>query len=406
MKSLTHDETKRRLDYLKRGTEQIIELEELAWKIEKAHREDRSLIVKLGVDPTSPDLHLGHTVPFIKLKHFQDLGYKVQFLIGDFTGRIGDPSGRSAARKPMSEEEVLNNAEQYKRQIFKILNPDLTDIVYNSTWLNALTPGDFIRLMGKGTVNDQIKRRGVANRLEEGNPVSVAEFVYPFLQAYDSVAMRADVEVGGEDQYFNFVFTRELQRIYGQEPEVVITLPLLLGTDGKDKMSKTYNNHIGIEEKPNSMYGKVMSIPDDLISMYFDLLTTVPLEEITELTKGMLQHTLHARDIKARLAREIVNIYHGPSEALAAEREFDQIHKYRLAPENMDSLRLPSYYQRDLPQLLVDLGLVESKSRARRTIEQGGVRINGEAYLDPHYQITPAAGMVVNVGKRRFLKIE
>ncbi|MEK6937839.1 MAG: tyrosine--tRNA ligase, partial [Nanoarchaeota archaeon] len=230
-------------------------------------------------------------------------------------------------------------------------------------------------------------------------------FVYPFLQAYDSVAMKADVEIGGEDQYFNFVFTRELQRIYGQEPEVVMTLPLLLGTDGKDKMSKTYNNHIGIEDSPKIMFGKVMSIPDNLISMYFDLLTKVPLEEVTELAKGMLQHTLHARNVKASLARELVSQYHSPAEALVAEREFERVHKYRLAPENVEPGYLTARDSRDIGQLLVDLGLAASKTEAKRKVAQNGVRIDGAAISDPFYQVTPEEGMIVNVGKRNFKKI-
>jgi len=405
MNTLNHEEIERRIHYLQRGVDQIIERDELAWKIDKSHREGRSLIIKLGVDPTSPDLHLGHTVPLMKLRHFQDLGYSVDFLIGDFTGRIGDPSGRSAARKPMTEEEVLHNAEQYKRQIFKILNPDLTKIVYNSSWLNALKPDDFIRLMGKGTVNDQIKRKGVANRLEEGNPVSVAEFVYPFLQAYDSVAMRADIEIGGADQYFNFVFTRDLQRTYGQEPEVILTLPLLIGLDGEEKMSKTYKNHVALEDSPKEMFGKLMSIPDTLIETYFDLLTKVPYEEVTSITQGLLNGSVHPRDAKVRLASEIVSLYHDSDKARIAAEEFDRVHKYREMPQEIETGYLSSRASYNIGDLLMELGMASSKRNAREVISRGGVRIDGEIFNDPYQSILPEEGMVVNVGKRSFKKI-
>lgn len=405
MKELSHDEVERRINYLGRGVEQLIDRDELAWKIQKANREDRSLRVKLGVDPTAPDLHLGHTVPLMKLRHFQDLGYNVDFLIGDFTARIGDPSGRSTGRKAMTQEEVDANAEQYKRQIFRILDPDRTKIVYNSDWLDPIKLSDFIRVLGVGSVNEMVKRRSVSNRLESGGNVSVAEFIYPFLQAYDSVAMRSDVEIGGTDQYFNFVFAREMQRAYGQEPEVVMTLPLLIGLDGKDKMSKTYNNHVALEASPSEMYGRIMSMPDELLITYFDLLTPVDFEEVTELEVGLVKGTLHARDVKARLAREIVTLYHSKADATKAEQGFDRVHRMRKAPESIQEAMLPDYEARSVKGLLVELGMASSSSNAKRVITQGGVRIDGQTIEDPNQNITPYEGMVVNVGKMNFRKI-
>lgn len=399
------NEIERRIKYLGRGAFQIIERDELAWKIEKADREGRSLIVKLGVDPTAPDLHLGHTVPLMKLKHFQDLGYSVDFLIGDFTARIGDPSGRSSARKPMTEEEVLSNAEQYKRQIFKILNPELTNIVYNSHWLGQMKVDDFIRVLGKGTVNEMSKRSGVADRLEKKNPVSVAEFVYPFLQAYDSVEMKADVEIGGEDQYFNFVFTREMQRLYGQEPQVCMTLPLLIGTDGIEKMSKSLNNHIGIEESPSEMYRKVMSIEDNLIIKYFDLLTSVPFEEVSDMESGLLKEEKHPRDLKARLSEEIVSQYHSREEAIKAAGEFDAVYKHHQLPEEIEEMHVKYENGIDLRQLLLDIGMTKSRSNAKHLILQGGVRIDGEEIRDPLCKVSIKDGMVVNVGKIKYRRL-
>ena len=399
--TLSVEEIDKRIQYLRRGVEDLIEPQELEWKIDKAHKEERSL----GVDPTAPDIHLGHTVPLMKLKHFQDLGYDVDFLIGDFTARIGDPSGRSAARKPMTHEDVLGNADEYKRQIFKILNPDQTNIVYNSDWLSPIKLDDFIKILGKGTINEMVKRRGVANRLEEGNPVSVAEFVYPFLQAYDSVAMKADVEIGGADQFFNFVFTREMQRAYGQEPQVIMTLPLLVGLDGKEKMSKTYDNHVALEDPANEMYGKIMSISDEQIISYFDLLTNVPYEEVSEMQRGLIKGEQHPRDLKAKLAREITTQYHDKSAALEAENNFDRIFKYRQEPENIETFYLSNKESRDIGSLLVEMDLAPSKSQVKRLIKQGGVRVDGEKIDDPHYNINPEEGMVINVGKRNFKKI-
>lgn len=395
---------KKTMNYLKRGTEEIIETEELEWKIDKVERDKRPLVIKLGVDPTAPDIHLGHTVPLMKLRQFQNLGYGIDFLIGDFTARIGDPSGRSKERKPMTEEEVMENAREYQKQIFKVLIPDLTNVVYNNDWLGPMQLQDFIKLIGKGTVNDMIKRRMVAKRIEEGNPVSVAEFVYPFLQAFDSVAMKADIEVGGTDQYFNFMFTRELQRMYGQEPQVCITMPLLVGIDGKEKMSKTYNNHIGIDEEPDEMYGKLMSVPDSLIIPYFDLLTAVDYDEVTEFERDFLQERVHPRDLKVRLASEITTIYHGKEEATKAEENFERIHKYKTGPESMDIYQVKNR-RVALVDLLIDSDLAESKGAARRLIQQRGVRINGNTIEETDYVLRPQTDMVINVGKRRFKKL-
>ncbi len=393
-----------KIRYLQRGVEELIEREELAWKIDKAEREQRSLVVKMGVDPTAPDIHLGHTVPLMKLRDFQEVGYEVTFLIGDFTGRIGDPTGRSSGRNALTETQVLDNAKAYQKQIFKILDPDQTKIVYNSKWLNSLKLDEFILLLGKGSVNEMIRRRGVSKRLDEGNSISVAEFVYPFLQAYDSVALRADVEIGGQDQLFNLIFGREVQRAYGQEPQVVITLPLLEGIDGKEKMSKSLDNHIGLDDDPRDMYGKIMSIPDSLIVKYFDLLTRVPYEEVTAIESGLLRGTLHARDEKARLAREIVSLYHDRPVANYAEEHFNQLFRERTAPNDVESVRLEQV-EKPFYRILVDAGMATSNSMARRVIKQGGARIDGETIRDPMYQVKPEEGMILNVGKKNYKKI-
>lgn len=399
------DEKRRKLALIKRGIADIVETSELEHKMLKAEQENRSLVVKLGVDPTAPDMHLGHSVPLMKLRHFQEADYRVQFLIGDFTARIGDPSERSSSRKALSEEEVLRNAESYKRQISKILDMGKTDIVYNSAWLKDMDVEKFIKLAYLGTINEFIKRRGLQMRLEKGETVSVTEFIYPFLQAYDSVAMNADVEVGGEDQLWNFSFTRDIMRKFGQEPQVYITLPLLRGTDGKEKMSKTLDNHISLDHPPSEMYGRTMSIPDELIVQYMELLTVMPEEEIIETEVGLQQGTLHPRDCKANLARELVKIYHGEQEAIDAAEKFDRVHKYHQMPMEIEKIYLDNKEEQDIGSLLVYLGMSKSKSHARNMVKQGGVRIDGDTLSDPYELITPEEGMIVNIGKRNFKQI-
>ncbi|MEW6082695.1 MAG: tyrosine--tRNA ligase, partial [Bacillota bacterium] len=303
---------------LKRGIAQIVSEEELLAKIERAKKEGRPLRVKYGADPSAPDIHLGHTVPIRKLKQFQDLGHHVIFIIGDFTGRIGDPSGRSETRRQLTEDEVMANARTYQDQIFKILNPERTEVVFNSSWLGRLDFVSVIELAAKYTLARLLERDDFKRRMEEERPVSVHELLYPLAQAYDSVAIKADVELGGTDQTFNFLLTRDIQREYGQEPQVAVTMPLLEGTDGMQKMSKSLNNYIGINEDPRETYGKIMSVPDNLMLRYLELVTEVPIEEIEAAKAGLEDGSLHPRDLKMRLAREIVSMYHGDEAAQEA----------------------------------------------------------------------------------------
>ncbi len=404
------DVIRNNLKLIKRGINELVSEDELVYKLVQAEKRNKPLIIKEGVDPTAPDIHLGHTVTLRKLRHFQDIGQHVKFLIGDFTARIGDPSGRESGRKVMTEEDVLRNAETYKQQIFKILDPDKTEVVYNSSWLRPFTLAEIIPLLYRGTVNDMTKRKSIAARLEKGDTVTVTEFLYPFLQAYDSVALEADVEVGGEDQTFNFSFTRDIQRSYGQEPEVYVTMPLLTGIDGKEKMSKSLGNHIGINDSANDMYGKVMSLPDNVMYNWFELLTDIPLEELIILEGARLRDELNPKDMKMRLAKEITSQYHSLDEALEAEKEFEKVHKYREIPETIPEVVIKSDFIYREGVSIVDIvksaGYCSSASDARRKIEQGGVRIDDDRITDVNKYVTPKDGQVLRVGKKDFAKLK
>ncbi len=395
------------INYLNRGVVDLINERELAWKIIESDREKRSMVVKYGVDPTAPEIHLGHTVTLRKLKHFQEQGHNVTFLIGDFTARIGDPSGRDEARKPMTEEEVLANAETYKKQIFKILQPEKTVIVYNSHWLKPIVLEDCLKLLSRGTVNDLIKRKSFAKRFEEGKPVSAIELIYPFLQGYDSVYLNSDVEIGGTDQHFNLIFGRDLQKKYGQEPQVVITLPLLEGLDGSEKMSKSLGNHVGIDEDPNTMYAKIMSANDSVMFKYFRLLTDMPLNEIEALENRLKNGETHPMDVKMLLARDIVSQYHGINAAKSSENEFLKVHRHRELPTEM-----PLHYidgknnEYDISQILVETGLAKSKGQAKRLISQKGVRLNNLVIEDPSIPVKIEDDAVLNIGKKTFLRFK
>jgi len=394
---------------IKRGTEEIISEEELIKKIEKSRKEKRPLRVKQGFDPNAPDIHLGHTVGLRKMRQFQDLGHDIYFLIGDFTGMIGDPSGKSITRKQLTEEEVKKNAETYKKQVFKILNPEKTKVVFNSHWLGKLSFSEVLKVCSKYTVARMLERDDFSNRYKEGKPIGIHEFLYPLMQGYDSVAMQADIELGGTDQKFNLLVGRDIQREYNQEPQVIITLPLLEGTDGVEKMSKSLNNYIGINESPQEMYGKVMSVPDNLMIRYFELVTDVPLDEIDEIKTGLENNNLHPRDVKKRLAREIVTLYHGQSAAITAEEEFEKVFKDKLFPEEMKELILKKKDLKEgniwLVKLIVLSGVVDSKSEARRLVEQGGVKINGEKISDPNFDFTVKEGTILKIGKLNFVKL-
>lgn len=394
---------------IRRGTAEIIPEEELAAKLERSLRTGRPLKVKLGLDPTAPDIHLGHTVVLHKLRQFQELGHQVIIIIGDFTGRIGDPTGRTETRKQLSEEEIEANAQTYHEQIFKILDPKRTQVTFNSQWLAPLTFKEVIELTSKYTVARMLEREDFARRFKEGLPISIHEFFYPLMQGYDSVALEADVEVGGTDQKFNLLMGRVLQREYGQEPQVALMLPILEGLDGVQKMSKSLGNYIGINEPPQEMYGKTMSIPDGLILRYFELVTPISLEELAAIREGLASGSLHPRDAKMRLAREIVAFYHGAEAAQLAEEEFRRVFQQRELPSEVPEIKV-AREEFDggriwLPRLLVLAGLVGSTSEARRLIQQGGVRLNNQRIDDPDLEVDLGEGVLLQVGKRRFARV-
>ncbi|HHW14579.1 MAG TPA: tyrosine--tRNA ligase, partial [Firmicutes bacterium] len=365
------------LEVLKRGAAEIISEESLRQKLAEARKTQRPLRIKLGTDPSAPDIHLGHAVVYRKLKQFQDLGHEVYFLIGDFTGRIGDPTGKSETRRALTKEEVEANARTYEEQLSKILDPEKIHVVFNSTWLSPLTFEDVLRLAGKYTVARMLEREDFAKRFSEQRPIFIHEFFYPLMQGYDSVALQADVELGGTDQKFNLLVGRELQREYGQEPQVALMMPLLVGIDGVNKMSKSLGNYIGISEPPAEMYGKTMSIPDTLIIPYFELATEVPMADVRWMAQGLEDGSVHPRDAKRRLAREIVALYHGPEAAREAEEEFDRVFLHRDVPAELpevelDRAELDATGRMWIVRLLHRCDLAKSNGEARRLVEQGG----------------------------------
>ncbi len=394
---------------IQRGAAEIIPENELVEKIKKSIKEDKPLKVKLGLDPTAPDIHLGHTVVLQKLRQFQEFGHQVIIILGDYTGRIGDPTGKSETRKQLTEEEVLANARTYQQQIFKILDPEKTKVAFNSEWLAKLNFADVINLASKYTVARMLERDDFHKRITQGMPISIHEFFYPLMQGYDSVALEADVELGGTDQKFNLLMGRHLQKEYGQEPQIAITMPILEGLDGVNKMSKSLGNYIGIDESPKEMYGKTMSIPDELMVRYFELVTGVPLDEVRAIEAGLKDGSMHPRNVKMRLGREIVAIYHGLEAAEQAEQEFKRVFQQRELPENIPEFKITDEVMEDgrvvLPKLLVAAKLVSSGSEARRMVKQGAVKINGETAVDPNLRFTPEAETVIKVGKRKFVKL-
>jgi tyrosyl-tRNA synthetase len=384
------------LSIIKRGVVEIIEEEELLKKL----KEGRPLKVKAGFDPTAPDLHLGHTVLLQKLRQFQQLGHEVYFVIGDFTAMIGDPTGRSETRPPLSREEVLENAKTYEHQVFKILDPEKTNIVFNSTWLSGLGTEGIIKLAGKYTVARMLERDDFSKRFREGVPIYIHEFIYPLLQGYDSVFLKADVELGGTDQKFNLLVGRDLQRTFGQEPQVCITLPLLVGLDGVRKMSKSYQNYVAIQEEPESMFGKIMSISDDLMWDYYTLLTDYTEEEIEDFKKN-----LHPMEAKKKLAHFIVERFHGKEQADEALEFFVKTFSEREFPEDAPIIKVPHGLKRRAYELLFELGIESSKNSARRVVEGGGLRINGAKVEDPNQEIEIKGELRLQVGKKRFYRV-
>ena len=401
MKSVTEQ-----IALIERGAVDFHSREDLVRKLTRSLETGVPLIIKAGFDPTAPDLHFGHTVLIQKLRHFQLLGHDVHFLIGDFTGLIGDPTGKSDTRPPLTAEDVKRNAETYKEQVFKILDPEKTKVVFNSTWLGKLTSYEMIRLASELTVARMLERDDFKKRFESNRPISIHEFLYPLIQGYDSVAMRADVELGGTDQLFNLLMGRDLQRSRGQEPQVVLTTPLLEGLDGVNKMSKSLGNYIGISESPDSIFGKIMSISDDLMFRYYELLSDLPMTEIHTLKDKIAAGLIHPKAAKVQLAKEMVARFHNQAAAEDAERNFEQVFARHEAPDEIEEVRIAATEAEIwVPKLLFDAGLVKSTSDGRRMIQQHAVSIEGEK-VDDVNAVVPAEGVVLlKVGKRRFCRV-
>ena len=387
------------LALIKRGAEEVLVESELVAKLKRG----QPLRIKAGFDPTAPDLHLGHTVLINKLRQFQELGHQVVFLIGDFTGMIGDPSGKSATRPPLTREQVLENAETYKAQVFKILDPAKTEVAFNSTWMDQLSPADFIRLTSQYTVARMLERDDFSKRYSTNQPIAIHEFLYPLVQGYDSVALRADIELGGTDQKFNLLMGRELQRAYGQEPQVILTMPLLEGLDGVKKMSKSLGNYVGIQEAPGVMYGKLVSIPDALMWRYFELLSFRSMDEIAAF-KSNVEAGANPRDIKILLAEEIVARFHGAEAAATAHRAAGNRMKEGELPEDLPEIELLSAEALPISSLLNKAGMVKNAAAARDLLASGAVRIDG-VIVDREFVFACGATHVCQTGKKAFARI-
>jgi len=394
------------MNIIRRGVDEIIPEDELIQKLERSRQQNQPLRIKEGFDPTAPDIHLGHMVTIRKLKQFQELGHQVIFLIGDFTGMIGDPSGKSETRPRLTKEEVMKNAETYKEQIFKVLDPEKTIIDFNSRWCSALHFEEVLILTSKYTVARMLERDDFQKRYQEGRAITIMEFLYPLVQAYDSVALKADVELGGTDQKFNLLVGRDIMREYGLEPQIVITMPLLVGLDGVEKMSKSLGNYIGINEPPEEMFGKTMSLPDHLIYTYFELATDVPNAELAKIKQQLKDPEVNPRDLKARLGREIVRIYHSEQAAKRAEEEFNRVFRQREIPTEIPEHIISKTDGKIwIVRLMTSAGLTKTNAEARRLIEQGGVSIDGKRISDVNLEIEPEKDFILKVGKRKFLKV-
>lgn len=398
------------LALIRHGTADIFPEEELADKLKRARTEGRPLRVKLGVDPTASELHLGHLIPVLKLQQFQQLGHTAVLIIGDYTATVGDPSGRNQARPQLSHEEVLANAKGYTELLFRFLDRERTEVVYNGDWFKKMGFQDVIGLLSRMTLARMLEREDFQNRYAEELPISLHELVYPLMQGHDSVEVRADIELGGTDQKFNILVGRDMQREAGQEPQVGVCYPILIGLDGKEKMSKTAGNTIDVQDTPQDMYGKTMSIPDELMIDYFELVTTVSLEQLASLKQELADGTLHPRDAKRRLARAIVTRFHDEDAARAAEEHFDRLHVQRGLPEDIPTVTLSPSSLEDgriwIARLLVEAELAGGTSEARRLVTQGGVRLDGEVVKDAGLDWEAKSGVVVQVGRRRFARVE
>ncbi len=403
-------QAKEQLTIIKRNTVEIILEDELYKKIESSLVSGKPLKVKLGLDPSAPDLHLGHAVVLHKMREFQELGHEIIIILGDFTGMLGDPTGKSTARKQLSLEEVLANAQTYREQLFKILDESKTKVVFNSTWLKELNFADVINLASKLTVAKMLSREDFSSRYKKQLPIGIHEFFYPLMQGYDSIALEADIEFGATEQKFNLLMGRHLQREFGQEPQVAIMMPILTGTDGEQKMSKSLGNYIGISESPTDIYGKTMSIPDRLMLEYYRLATDYSHQEINEIEKGLTSGEMHPRDVKMKLARRLVSLYYDAEESSRAESEFKKIFQGGDLPDDMTEFDLRKDLEEDdninIVKLLKITGLVDSTSEARRMIKQGGVRLNSEKITTIDYIVELADNSVLQVGKRKFVRIK
>jgi len=395
------------LAYLKKGVAEIIPEAELKAKLEHSFKTGTPLRVYLGVDPTAPDIHLGHTVVLRKLKHFQDLGHTAIFLIGDFSAMIGDPTGRSETRPPLSREEVNANAETYLAQVFKLLDPQKTEVRYNSEWLDKLSSYDIVRICGHYSLARMLEREDFRSRLENHQPISVHELLYPLLTAYDAVALKSDVELGATEQKFNILVHRDIQRAYGLAGEVALTMPILVGLDGQRKMSKSLGNYIGITEPPAEIFGKLMSIPDDLMWTYYDLVTDRTPSEIAALKKEVATGAAHPMDVKMRLAQEVIAGFHGQEAARKAAENFQRVFRDRQTPADAEVQRIPRGPAKKLVALLAELKLVTSKNEAIRLVEQGGVEIDGVRVQDVRQDIelNNPIEFLLRAGKKKFLRI-
>jgi len=397
---------KEQLEIIKRGAAEVIPEEELVRKLERSVKTGKPLIIKQGFDPTAPDLHLGHSVTLQKLRQFQQLGHKVVFLIGDYTALIGDPTGQSELRKPMTKSEVLKNSRTYQKQVFRILDPRKTKVDFNSRWLAKLSFQEILNLTSKYTVARLLERDDFQKRFRSGKPIAVLEFLYPLMQAYDSVALKADVELGATEQKFNLLVGREIQKEYGQEPQVILTMPILIGTDGTDKMSKSLGNYIGITEAPEQMFGKLMSIPDQLIPSYFELLTDLSQAQLSEMNSELEARKVNPFEWKKRLGLEIVAKYHGAKKAKLAQEEFERVFKQKKLPEQIPTVIYDGEESQVwIGHLLVRTGCLSSTSQVRRLIQQGGLYWNNEKVENIDLKVSLEGEPIVRLGRTKFYRI-
>ncbi|SEN06318.1 tyrosyl-tRNA synthetase [Mesobacillus persicus] len=409
MEQLTNDqkiEVNRQMRIYSQGVKEIIPTEELENKLVKSILENKPLKIKLGLDPSAPDVHLGHTVVLNKMRQFQENGHIIQLIIGDFTGKIGDPTGKSVARKQLTDEEVKHNANTYFEQFAKVIDMEKVELHYNSKWLSKLNFEDVIQLAGKITVARLLERDDFEERIAFGKPISLHEFFYPLMQGYDSVQLECDIELGGTDQYFNILMGRHFQEKFGKEKQVALLMPLLEGLDGVEKMSKSKKNYIGIDESPNEMYGKAMSIPDELMSKYFDLITDFTPEQIQTIKEQLETAELHPRDAKMLLGKTIVRMYHGEVAAEQAEQNFISVFQKKAMPDEIPVVEWKGEGDIPITDLLVELNMLSSKSEARRMIDNRGVRVNGEQIENSQLIIHITDGLVIQVGKRKFVQLK